>query len=202
MKIGVCITTYRESAGYLVMQLDKMGYSTYVVDAEETGVRLGIGPCLLEAWRRAFSDKCGYILQMDAGNSHFVVDTPRLLNALKLGADMVIGSRFCKGASYIGNPKRATLSRIASAACNLKAHTSFTDWTSGFRGFKYDTLRRLYYFNYQAQMHGWQIEVLKNALRLDADIAEVPIMYHAGRSSFNRKVAFEALGVWWQLKSA
>ena len=188
--IGVCITTYREKAPNVGW------YPTYVVDAESTGVRRGIGPCLMEAWDLALKDGCDYIVQIDAGGSHDPKQIDRFMTALYKGNDVVVGSRFMAGARYIGNPKRRIASRFATWMCNLKTKGNFSDWTSGYRAFSSDALTRLLKFEYKAQMHFWQAEVLHNAWLSRMTIGEVPITYTAGRSSFNRKVALEALRVW------
>jgi hypothetical protein len=49
---------------------------------------------------------------------------------------------------------------------------------------------------YRTTMHSWQIETLRKAIDLNLHIVEVPITYRAGRSSFNRRIAKDALKVW------
>ena len=71
-----------------------------------------------------------------------------------------------------------------------------TDWTSGYRVYSAKAAEYLLGCQYRAKMHGWQVEVLFNAIRGGLSISEAPITYTAGRSSFNRSVAGEALGVW------
>jgi hypothetical protein len=88
------------------------------------------------------------------------------------------------------------LSRIASAMCNRKTGLGFTDWTSGYRTYTKEALSILLDQAYDAEMHGWQIEVLYHAWKSGLSISEVPITYRAGRSSFNLGVALEAFRVW------
>jgi len=213
MKTGVCISTVNEveTIGALVGALDAKGYHIYVVDAStddtwrvanDAGATvnvlpapLGIAKHLQLAWAMALRQDCDVIVQMDAGGSHDPEDAAKLVAALKR-SHMVIGSRFCEGARYVGNPKRALLSRLAAKLCNLKMETTFTDWTSGYRAFTAAALRALLTRTYTAQMHAFQIEVLDWALRMHLEIAEAPITYTAGRSSFNPGVAREAVRVW------
>lgn len=68
--IGVCITVYREDTTVLEAELHELGYVSFIVDAEVTGERRGIAPCLIEAWGRALDAGCLAIVQMDAGDSH------------------------------------------------------------------------------------------------------------------------------------
>ena len=171
-------------------------------------LRTGIGPSLMEGWRMALDCGATAVVQIDAGGSHFTADVPRMISKLALwytpnntagmDADMVIGSRFCPGAQYIGNRKRALLSRLAAHMCNNRqVNPRFTDWTSGYRAFNSHALKHLIEFGiYRTTMHSWQIETLRNAIDLNLHIVEVPITYHAGRSSFNRRIAKDALKVW------
>jgi len=137
------------------------------------------------------------IIQLDAGGSHDPAQALSLLRRL-IGVDMVIGSRFMPGAHYTGNPKRKAMSQLASLMCNIKTGRCITDWTSGYRAFRREAIEVLLH-DYQAKMHGWQIEVLGNALRVGLRVAEVPITYTAGQSSFNKGVAWEAFQAWRRL---
>ncbi len=219
MGLAVCITTYNEaeSIGWIVHRFSRFGFPVYVVDdrsADDTFIQAaqagakevhgtsggwGIGPSLLYAWRMALSDpECTGILQIDAGGSHSVEDVPTLIYPFSFeGADLVIGSRFCPGASYIGNPKRYYLSRLAATMCNVvQGGAHWSDWTSGYRVFSRCCLEYLLTKQYEAKMHGWQIEVLAHAGARGFTIVEVPITYIAGKSSFNRHVADEAFHSW------
>lgn len=217
------ITTLNEeeSIGRLVQRLRGDGLRVCVVDdasdddtpycARHAGahviahvLRTGIGPSLVEGWRWALGEGATAVVQLDAGGSHLTQDATRLLGRLA-DADMVIGSRFCHGASYEGNVRRQVMSRAAALACNVRyghARTGVSDWTSGYRAFSGPALRKLARCNYRATMHGWQIEVLLAARWLGMTVVEAPITYRAGRSSFNRRVAKEAFGVWRQSQFA
>jgi dolichol-phosphate mannosyltransferase len=213
----VCISAYNEADSIvaLVDALHALDFDVIVIDAQSTddtmalatnaGARViqhapGIGPCLTAGWQYALESNYKYIGQIDAGGSHNPMDLLHLFNALYLGYDMAIGSRFIRGARYNGRPLRAMLSRLAAAACNLaQPGAAWHDWTSGLRVFRADTIRLLLAYDYRSTMHGWQIEVLARAGAMGLEIAEVPISYRAGRSSFNRHVASEAFYAWLHL---
>lgn len=225
MDIAVVTTLNEElSIGPLVSALRGQGLRVCVVDdasedetpycARHAGahvighvLRRGIGPSLVEGWRWALGEGALRVVQLDAGGSHFAGQALDLLGGLDTaaaaystsGADLVIGSRFCAGARYEGNVRRMVLSRAAALACNVRyghALTGVSDWTSGYRAFSAAALRKLARMEYRATMHGWQIEVLLAARWLGLRVIERPITYRAGRSSFNRKIAKEAFGVW------
>ncbi len=217
--IGVCITTLNEadSIGLLVASLRSRGFSVFVVDGGSTDdtvkiaadegamvrclsdgyelwQRQPIGPCIQAGWHVALNAGCTRIVQMDAGGSHQLEDLPALLN---IQADVVIGSRFVDGAKYEGRFWRAILSEAAAVACNLaQSGPWIRDWTSGYRVYSEGAIRELLAHNYVAQMHGFQIESLAYARCAGLTIAEVPICYQAGRSSFNWKIANEAFMTW------
>lgn len=211
------ITTLNEEVtiGHLVEDLRGLGLGVIVVDdasdddtvydARHAGasviahvLRTGIGPSLVEGWRYALEHGAEAVAQLDAGGSHYPQHIPHMIYRLQW-AEVVVGSRFCRGAMYHGNVKRAVMSRMAALACNVKHfHRPYgiNDWTSGYRVFRADALRKLVTVQYTAIMHGWQIEVLRAALLLGMRVTEVPIVYRAGRSSFDGRVAREAFDVW------
>jgi len=151
-----------------------------------------IGPALMAAWRKALDADCDMIIQLDAGGSH---DPDDLLWKLDVcDGDMTVGSRFMPGAvSTPFNFHRRWASWAFAKLFNLRNATNLTDVSSGFRIFSALLVQELLKMNYRAKMHGWQIEVLRNAVRLGARIDEVPITYHAGRSSLKWHIALEGL---------
>jgi len=209
------ITTYNEEATIkrlvqklsrkmLVIVEDGGSDDDTIEEAYAGGARVGttyerrpIAECLLDAMRTALDLGADRIVQIDAGGSHQVTDVWTLIDS---NADLVIGSRFVEGSRYEGNLKRQVMSRVAAAACNLAVPgASWHDWTSGYRVFSRTAAEHLVQQQYDATMHGFQIEVLVHAARAGFRIEERPITYIAGRSSFNRKVGREAFGVWWRL---
>lgn len=159
--------------------------------------RVSIRDALLIGWEMALEGGYGHVVQLDAGGSHRPADVERLLCAVhRHNCDLAVGSRFLPGAVYHGRPRRREMSRLAAAACRAKTGAYLTDWTSGFRAFRRSALEVLARETYSAAMHGWQIEVLAHALRHGMTIGEAPITYRAGRSSFDWRVAREAVDVW------
>lgn len=145
----------------------------------------GIGKCLMRAWDIALQMYPDRVVQIDAGMSHDPREIPGLL---EVDADIVIGSRFVKGARYIGRPWRALLSRVAAFMLNAaQPGADYHDWTSGYRAFKPEALHYLLSLPYTGKMHEWQIEVLARAGEAGYSIREAPITYRAGKSSFNHK---------------
>jgi dolichol-phosphate mannosyltransferase len=201
------------SIAYLVTGLRKSGLQVVVVDAassddtvrkaRDAGAevialksRPGLGRNLTIGWSAALDMGAKTIVQMDAGWSHMIVDALSVAAQTAL-SDVVVGSRFCLGGKYFGDPKRKTISQAATAACNLRFRGQrHTDWTSGLRAFRAPAAWKLAKVPYSAKMHDWQIEVLLVAHHLELSITDCPIVYHGGRSSFSPSVAKEAFKLW------
>lgn len=213
--ITAVITAKDEAAtiGPLVHSLCALGYAVIVVDdgsQDDTGERAaengayvlahdesqGIAKSLLRAWDVALSLHPDYIVQLDAGGSHDPQDAARLVEyAIAYHFDLVIGSRFCRGALYRGRAWRAIASRIAAMLMNFVAHARIKDWTSGYRVFSRKALETLVAHRYCTRMHAWQMEVLAWALLDGLKVAEAPIAYTAGRSSLRLSAVDEAISV-------
>jgi dolichol-phosphate mannosyltransferase len=179
-------------------------------DVAITGGGFGIGQSLLLAWTMALKSNTHYdaIIQIDAGGSHHPYDHIDMVVSFEHhNADMVIGSRFLGLSHYAlerdpvtfrpKNRLRPWLSRLAAVMCNFaQSGSHISDWTSGYRLFSRECAEYLLKQRYEAKMHGWQIETLAYAQARGFKVTEVPINYLAGRSSFNGKVAIEAINAW------
>lgn len=93
----------------------------------------GRGRAVKRVWSQS---KCDYCVYMDLDLSTDLVHLVNLLNALKDGFDIAIGSRLAKGAKVEG---RTFLREITSRALNFFFikfffHTHFTDAQCGFKG--------------------------------------------------------------------
>lgn len=161
----------------IVMDSSTDATGTVARDLGATVIRpekAGYGYAYIEGFRHA---KGRYIVMGDADNTYDFLDIPRLIEPLKQGADLVIGSRFrgeiTRGSMsplhrYIGNP---LLNRIL----NMVFHTHFSDSHSGFRAIRRSALERL-----KLESGGMEFasEMLIRASERGLAITEVPIMYY------------------------
>ena len=118
-----------------------------------------------------------YIVMGDADNTYDFLELMRLIEPLRTGADLVIGSRF-KGEvhvgsmtplhQYIGNP-------VLNWLLNYIFHTRFSDSHSGFRAITRESLDRLH-----LKTGGMEFasEMLVMASKENLHIEEVPVSYH------------------------
>ena len=81
---------------------------------------------------------------MDADGSHQPEQLDRLLDALRDGADLVIGSRWVPGGSVVNWPlRRELLSRGGNLYVRLLLGVKVRDATAGFRLFRRTTLEKI-----------------------------------------------------------
>lgn len=221
MKTAVLIPTFNEAEtiGDLVDSLAD-NFVVFVVDdnsqdgtaeiAEKCGAlvirnttRKGLAKSLLQGFEMILDfDYFDSVVTIDAGGSHSYQDAHNLNELLQFN-DLVIGSRFVKGAYYDnlnGKFYRPFLSRLAAKLLNLAQHrVGIKDWTSGFRAYRIDLLKALMNKSYFSTMHPIQIELLGRANELGAKVFEYPITYVAGRSQFKMSTVNEAITVWLQV---
>lgn len=154
--------------------------------AEEQGARVvhcptrGYGAALQCGFQAARHD---IIVFADADNTYDFRESPRLIEALEKGADLVIGSRL-EGTihpqampwlhRYIGTP---VLSWLISLLYS-NHHQPITDCNSGFRAFRRRSLPA-----WQVNSPGMEFasELLIKALRANARIAQMPISLYPDR---------------------
>jgi glycosyltransferase involved in cell wall biosynthesis len=103
----------------------------------ELPFNLGIGGALQTGFR--YAQRSGYerAVQFDADGQHDPREIATLEAALEAGADLVIGSRFGEEGSvdYKVGPVRRGAMRLLGWSVNRLSRQSFTDTSSGFRGF-------------------------------------------------------------------
>jgi glycosyltransferase involved in cell wall biosynthesis len=118
-----------------------------------------------------------FIVMGDADNTYDYYEIPRLIEPLKNGADLVIGSRF-RGTihpgsmaplhRYIGNP-------LLTLMINIIFGTHFSDTHSGFRAISREALDRI---NLKTGGMEFASEMLVMASKEHLKIVEVPIDYY------------------------
>jgi dolichol-phosphate mannosyltransferase len=125
------------------------------------------------------------IFQMDADLSHDPDDIPRLLEALRGGADFVIGSRYVAGG---GLPESWSRFRKANSrwgnyfARHIARLRPLRDCTSGFRAIRSSLLRRIEIHRLAKSGYAFLMTLLHEAVRNGARVVEVPI--HFGNRAY------------------
>ncbi len=165
----------------------------------------GLGRAYVAGFHAAAQMPVDYIVQMDADLSHDPDFVPAMVEvAERSGADMVLGSRYIKGARIVNWPlKRNLLSRAGNLFARLVLGMRVSDYTTGFTVFRADSLRQLPYQEFGASGFAFQLE-FKYAMRSRGmSIAEVPITFterHRGVSKMHGGIVLEALAMVWGVR--
>ena len=122
------------------------------------------------ALRLGFENSTGeIILMMDADYSHRAEDIPKLLEALKDGAGLVIGSRVYGGSDEY-TPIRALGNVFLTYAVGLFQGRYLSDALNGFKAFRRDVFDD---FNYTSNQFEIEIELIANTLRKGYRVVEI-----------------------------
>ncbi|MEE3921982.1 glycosyltransferase [Micromonospora sp. BRA006-A] len=102
--------------------------------------REGLGAAYLAGFAWARSRGYDAVVEMDADGSHAPEDLPALLHAAR-HADVVIGSRWTRGARVLNWPwRRLLLSRVGNLYARLALGMPVSDATGGYRVYRASAL--------------------------------------------------------------
>lgn len=151
----------------------------------------GLGQAYREAFLKVHESKrWDRIFMMDADLSHQPAYLKEIDSALDDHA-FVVGSRYLKGVSVLNwSIIRLNLSYSANLYIRLLTGMSFTDCTSGFRGFHSDMIPLLLSSDIKSSGYAFLVETLYDVWKSGTDIAEVPIVF-VERKSGDSKVSLE-----------
>jgi dolichol-phosphate mannosyltransferase len=157
----------------------------------------GLGGAYLAGFGQALMAGADLVIEMDADLSHDPADLPRLIDAARAGADVVLGSRYVPGGGVEGWPlHRRLLSRAGGRYAAIILGLPLTDLTGGFKCFRAGALRALDPDLVHSRGYAFQIELTYQAARAGLEIAEIPIVFRErehGRSKMSPAIALEAL---------
>lgn len=153
-------------------------FPTNLFIIERSG-KLGLGTAYIAGFNWAIEHKYDYIFEMDADFSHDPDDLIRLHDACAVeGADMSIGSRYCRGIAVKDWPiGRILISYGASFYVRSVLGMKIYDSTAGFICYSRKVLEKIDLSNIRMKGYGFQIEMKYNAYKLGFKVQEVPIMF-------------------------
>ena len=157
----------------------------------------GLGPAYLAGFAWGLEQGYEQLVEMDADASHLPEQLPSLLEAVRRGADLAIGSRWVPGGAVHDWPAhRRLLSRGANLYVRALMGLGVADATAGFRVFRAELLERLMDGEIASQGYCFQVDMTRRARDLGAVIAEVPIDFDErteGASKMSSSIVREAL---------
>lgn len=167
---------------------------------EERKGKLGLGTAYIHGFKWALARGYDYIFEMDCDFSHNPDDLVRLLEACEKGADVAVGSRYCKGGKVSNWPiGRILMSYFASVYVRLVLWLPVKDTTAGFKCYRRRVLEAIDLDDIRFMGYAFQIEMKYTAYKKGFKIVEVPILFIdrvEGVSKMSSKIFKEAfLGV-------
>lgn len=164
----------------------------------------GLGVAYRWGYRWALDEGYAFIIQMDCDFSHDPKDLPRM-RALLEHHPAVVGSRRVPGGGAIGWPwYRNVISQAGSFYARTILASAVHDLTTGFKGFRRETLERLRVEELRSDGFGFQIEVTASLLALGVPVHEMPIQFtdrKIGVSKMSTKIFVEAMLKVWQVRA-
>lgn len=161
----------------------------------------GLGTAYICGFKWALARNYTYIFEMDCDFSHDPKDILRLKKACEQGADVAIGSRYCKGGSVKNWPwKRIMMSYFASVYVRMILWLPIKDTTAGFKCYHSRVLETINLDNVNFKGYAFQICMKYAAYKHRFKLEEVPIVFidrAFGESKMSSGIFKEAiLGVW------
>lgn len=163
---------------------------------EERKGKLGLGTAYIHGFKWALARDYDYIFEMDCDFSHNPKDLVRLLEACENGADVAVGSRYCKGGKISNWPiGRILMSYFASVYVRMILWIPVKDTTAGFKCYRKKVLQTIELDEVRFMGYAFQIEMKYRAYKKGFKIVEVPIMFTdrvLGVSKMSTKIFKEA----------
>ncbi|MBI5619685.1 glycosyltransferase family 2 protein [Candidatus Gottesmanbacteria bacterium] len=146
-----------------------------------SGKKEGLGKALLRGMLYAVNVLgCDVIAQIDADLSHDPSALPKFFEKMRQGHDFVVGSRYIRGGSIPDNwgIHRKIYSIAGNAIVRFGlGETRVHDWTGGYRVYDKKYVERLKDEVAPYSGYVFQIAFLHNAIKLGANVGEVPIHF-------------------------
>jgi dolichol-phosphate mannosyltransferase len=157
----------------------------------------GLGPAYLAGFAHALEHGAGMVLEMDADFSHDPADVERLIAAVAGGADLALGSRYCRGGRVADwGPGRRLVSRGGCLYAQVVLGLGVRDLTGGFKCFRREVLETIDLPSVRSRGYAFQVELTARTVRAGFRVVEVPITFRdrrLGRSKMSWRIAGEAV---------
>lgn len=157
----------------------------------------GLGPAYVAGFRWGLQRGYEVLVEMDADASHRPEQLAGLLEAVRRGADVAIGSRWVRGGRVHDWPlRRLLLSRGANVYTALALGLGVRDATAGFRAYRAPLLHRILEGEVASQGYCFQVDMTRRAAAAGAVIREIPIDFDErteGASKMDSAIVAEAL---------
>ncbi len=166
--------------------------------------KLGLGSAYVEGFKWAIKNNYDVVVEMDADFSHQPTDLVRILEKIRDGYDLVIGSRYISGVNVVNWPmKRLLLSYFANLYARIVTGVPIKDLTSGFKAIRTIALKSVDLNNIKSNGYAFQIEIHFKIYNKGFKVVEIPIVFYerrSGNSKMSKRIILEAAIMVWRLK--
>jgi dolichol-phosphate mannosyltransferase len=183
---------------------DRLAAEHDVVEVLHRTERQGLGPAYLAGFDHALRGGAGYVFEMDADFSHDPADLARLLDCVRDGADLALGSRYVPGGAVEDwGLLRRLVSRGGSWYARRVLGLDVRDLTGGFKCFRREVLEAIDLPTVRSRGYAFQVELTYRAVKRGFRVCEVPIRFRDrlhGHSKMSARIAVEAMWLVPQLR--
>ena len=149
--------------------------------------KLGIGSAYIDGFKYALMKHpwARYICEMDADGSHPPETLVEMLEYVeKVGADVVVASRYIEGGGWVnGSLTRVLMSRSANFLARISTGIKLNDLTSGFRVIRSESLRKVVDRLTELKSgYVFQVQLLYLLNKAGCKIVEYPLKFTPRRS--------------------
>ena len=185
-----------DGTGSIVKNLISDKYQNRLFIEERAG-KQGLGTAYIHGFKWALDRGYEYIFEMDADFSHPPEKLPALREACINGADLSVGSRYCKGGKVHNWPiGRVLMSYFASLYVRTILWLPVRDTTAGYVCYRRKVLETINLDDVQFVGYAFQIEMKYRAYKRGFKIVEVPITFtdrKYGESKMSMNIFNEAV---------
>lgn len=168
-----------------------------VKDGLGNAYRFGFTRVFADTTERGDDDWASVVVTMDSDFSHDPAVVPVLVEAIRSGADAVVGSRYVPGGGTVDWPvHRRLLSRLGNLYTSGILGVGVRDCTSGFRAYRLATLREIDPTSTTADGYAFLTELIVRLSRRGATIVEHPITFvdrKYGTSKMSGRIIAESM---------
>jgi dolichol-phosphate mannosyltransferase len=149
--------------------------------------KLGLGTAYIAGCEHAIKLQSDLVITMDADFSHPPENIPSMIDKIRDGYDLVIGSRYVPGGKAVEcTLPRKMLSWGANAFARIALGLTAHDTTAGFRCYRRDVLESIDLNQIFSNGYSFLIEMLYKVQRQGWQVGEVPIVFHNRRQGVSK----------------
>jgi len=180
-----------DGTGIAADELAKKDNRVFVIHREK---KLGLGSAYIQGMKYSVDNGFDFVVAMDADLSHDPANLPRMIEMMK-DSDLVIGSRYVKDGGMVNwGAGRFFISRLANFVCKIILLIKQEDCSGGYKCYSAELLKKIGLEKIFSFGYSFQVEILYRALRLNAKVIEIPIVFvnrHEGESKLSVRELFQ-----------